>query len=141
MIRPVDILLVEDNPADADLASELLGGRGLDVRVRVASDGTDALAYLTGGPPYGSSGRADLILLDLNLPKMDGRTLLGRLKGDPALRRIPVVILTSSDAERDVVACYEIGANCYVLKPVGLAEYEAAVRSIEGFWLLRAQLP
>lgn len=141
MSRPVRILLIEDNPGDADLIQETLEEGNLHVQVTVAMDGTQALPYLRAQAPFESAEHPDLILLDLNLPKMDGRQVLTEIKRDPNWRKIPVVILTSSDAEHDVAKSYDLGAACYVTKPVGLAAFQTAVRSIEHFWLHVVKLP
>lgn len=141
MSRPVRILLIEDNPGDADLIQETLEEGTLPVQVTVAMDGTQALPYLRAQAPFESAEHPDLILLDLNLPKMDGRQVLTEIKRDPNWRKIPVVILTSSDAEHDVAKSYDLGAACYVTKPVGLAAFQKAVRSIEHFWLHVVKLP
>lgn len=141
MSRPVRILLIEDNPGDADLIQETLEVGDLTVQISVAIDGTQALAYLNGESGPESRQLPDLILLDLNLPKMDGRQVLTEIKRAPSWRKIPIVILTSSDAEHDIVKSYELGAACYVTKPVGLAAFQEAVRSIEHFWLSVAKLP
>lgn len=141
MNKPLRVLLIEDNPGDADLIQETLEAGKLSVETSVAIDGAQALAYLRAQPPFESREPPELILLDLNLPKMDGRQVLSQIKTEPSYRRIPIVILTSSDAEHDVVQSYELGAACYVTKPVGLAAFQAAVRSIEDFWFRVAKLP
>lgn len=141
MSRTIRVLLVEDNPADTELTLDTLATSKLHVKIDVVHDGALALAYLFGRPPYAGVDPPDLILLDLNLPKVDGREVLERLKADERLKRIPVVILTSSDAERDIAKSYELGAACYVTKPVGLEEFRAIVRSIEEFWFTVVKLP
>jgi CheY-like chemotaxis protein len=111
------------------------------LQISVATDGTEALAYLRRQPPFAGAEPPDVILLDLNLPRMSGRELLAEIKRDPALGVIPVVILTSSDAEQDIVKSYQLGANCYVTKPVGLEAFQSIVRSVEHFWLTVVKLP
>lgn len=138
---PIDILLVEDNPGDAELTREALVDSKLLSRLHVVRDGVDALAFLRQEGAYVQAPRPDLILLDLNLPRKDGRAVLTDIKADPALRLIPVVVLTSSQAEEDVARAYELSANCYVSKPVGLEQFMTIVRSIEQFWLTVVKLP
>jgi CheY-like chemotaxis protein len=135
--RPVEILLVEDNPGDVRLTIEALRDSTLAHRLSVARDGVEALAFLRreGGV------RPDLILLDLNLPRKDGREVLSEIKADAALRTIPVVVLTTSRAEQDVLHSYELQANCYITKPVDLMQFMTVVRSIEDFWLTIVTLP
>jgi CheY-like chemotaxis protein len=141
MSRSIRVLLVEDNPGDADLTKETLEECRLHVEIDIAIDGAEALDRLFRRPPYAQADLPDLILLDLNLPKMSGREVLAQIKQHPTLRKIPVVVLTSSDAEQDVVKSYELGANCYVTKPVGLDAFQAIVRSVEGFWFAVVKLP
>ncbi len=141
MSEPIRVLLVEDNPGDADLAKETFEAGKLHVEIFVAIDGAEAIDYLLLRGRYAEAHKPDLILLDLNLPKMDGRQVLAELKKHEELRRIPVVILTSSDAEADVVKSYELGANCYVTKPVGLAAFQKTVRAVEEFWFTVVKLP
>ena len=141
MTEAIRVLLVEDNPADADLTKETIEAGELQAKVNVAIDGTDALAYLLRQPPYTNAPRPHLILLDLNLPKMDGREVLTKIRNHPSLQKIPVVILTSSDAERDIVMSYELGANSFVTKPVGLQAFQSIVHSIGDFWFGVVQLP
>ncbi len=141
MTGPIHVLLVEDNPGDADLTKETLEMSKVHLQISVVTDGTEALAYLRRQPPFAGAERPELILLDLNLPRMSGRELLAEIKRDPALGAIPVVILTSSDAEQDIVKSYQLGANCYVTKPVGLEAFQAIVRSVEHFWLTVVKLP
>jgi chemotaxis family two-component system response regulator Rcp1 len=138
---PFEVLLVEDNPGDVDLVLEVLAGSSVPHRVSVARDGEDALARLHKEGDYAGVHSPDLILLDLNLPKKNGRDVLADVKEDPALRHIPVVILTSSDLERDLLETYRMHANCFVTKPTELEDYWSAVREIERFWLGRACLP
>lgn len=140
MRKHIHVLLVEDNAADADLASEALSER-IDVQVSIAKDGVEALEMLNDDGVWSEPGRPTLILLDLNLPRKDGRQVLSILKTHDLLRRIPVVILSSSESDRDVTSCYELGANCYIAKPVDWQTFRATVRSIEDFWLSRVKLP
>ena len=141
MTQPIRVLLVEDNPADAELTRETLEASKIRVQISVASDGVEAMRLLRREPPHGDRELPDLVLLDLNLPKVDGKQVLAEMRQTAALRRIPVVVLTSSDAERDIVRSYELGANCYVTKPVGLEAFQAIVRAVEGFWFQVVKLP
>ncbi len=141
MSRSIRVLLVEDNPGDADLTKETLEECRLHVEIDIAIDGVQALDRLFRRPPYVAAELPDLILLDLNLPKMGGREVLAQIKQHASLRAIPVVILTSSDAEQDVAKSYELGANCYVTKPVGLDAFQAIVRAVDGFWFAVVKLP
>ncbi|MBI3668841.1 MAG: response regulator [Acidobacteria bacterium] len=139
--EPIDILLVEDNPGDVRLTQEILKESKVRNNLMVVDNGVDALGLLRRQGPYRDAPRPDLILLDLNLPKMDGRELLAQIKEDPALKRIPVVILTTSKAEEDVLKTYNLHANCYISKPIGLEQFVKVVRSIENFWLAIVKLP
>jgi CheY-like chemotaxis protein len=141
MLMSIHVLLVEDNPADADLTRETLTASRFDVELSVAKDGVEALEFLQGSGKGEKHKRPNMILLDLNLPRKDGRQVLAIIKTDDMLRRIPVVILSSSDADRDVTSCYELGANCYITKPVDLGAYRTIVRTLEDFWLSTAKLP
>ncbi len=141
MNDPIHVLLVEDNPGDADLTRDSLADSKVRLEVAVAVDGAEALAYLHREPPFQSVPVPDLILLDLNLPKLDGRQVLAEIRKSERLRKVPVVILTSSEAETDIVRSYELGANCYVTKPVGLAAFQAIVRSVDHFWFTVVKLP
>lgn len=141
MHSTIEILLVEDNPADVDLTQETLAYAKIRNRLHVVSNGEEALAFLRREGRYSDVIRPDLILLDLNLPRKDGREVLEELKADPDLRSIPVVVLTSSDAEKDVVRSYDLGANCYVTKPVDLDQFSNVVRTIEDFWFVVVKLP
>jgi len=141
MTRTIDILLVDDNPGDVRLTVEAFREAEIPNRMRVASDGVEALAILRGEPPFAESFRPDIILLDLNLPRKDGREVLAEIKADPVLRRIPVVVLTTSNASEDVRRVYDLNANCFVSKPVDLDRFMDVVRSIEDFWLKIAVLP
>ncbi|CAN5834996.1 response regulator [soil metagenome] len=139
--RPVEILLVEDNPGDVRLTREALREGKVRNNLNVASDGVEALAYLRREGQYAGATRPDLILLDLNLPKKDGREVLAEIKQDPSLRHIPVVILSSSPAEQDIIRAYDLHANCYVTKPVDLDQFITVVKSIEDFWFTIVRLP
>jgi CheY-like chemotaxis protein len=139
--RPIEILLVEDNPGDVRLTIEALKEAKVRNHLNVAKDGVEALAFLRREGSYAESVRPDLILLDLNLPRKDGREVLAEIKADPSLRSIPVVILTTSQAEQDIVRSYELHANCYITKPVDLDQFITVVRSIEDFWLTIVTLP
>ncbi|HVI06716.1 MAG TPA: response regulator [Candidatus Binatia bacterium] len=139
--RHSKLLIVDDNPADIALACEALAGCAYDGQISSVNDGEEAIAFLTGGQKYAGAGRPDLVILDLNLPKKDGRAVLAELKANPELRPIPVVIFSTSRLGRDVAASYELGANCYVTKPGNLNEYFSAMRAIEKFWFGAASLP
>jgi two-component system, chemotaxis family, response regulator Rcp1 len=139
--RPVEILLVEDNPGDVRLTREALTEAKVRNNLYVASDGVQAIAFLRREGEFAGSVRPDLILLDLNLPRKDGREVLEEIKADPALRQIPVVILTSSQAEQDIVRAYDLHANCYISKPVDLDQFIKVVKSIEDFWFAIVKLP
>jgi two-component system, chemotaxis family, response regulator Rcp1 len=139
--RPVEVLLVEDNPGDVRLTMEALKDGKMSNRLSVVGDGEDALAFLRRQGKYADAPRPDLILLDLNLPRKDGREVLTEIKADEALRRIPVVVLTTSSAERDIFKTYELHANCYITKPVDFDQFITVVRSIEDFWFTIVRLP
>lgn len=139
--RPVEILLVEDSPGDARLTKEALKEGKVLNNLNVVGDGVEALAFLRKEGPYVNTTRPDLILLDLNLPKKDGREVLAAIKNDPDLKRIPVVILTTSSAEKDVLKSYDLHANCYVTKPVDFEQFITVVKSVEDFWLTVVKLP
>lgn len=141
MSETIRVLLVEDNPGDADLTKETLEENRLHLDIAIAVDGPQALDRLHRRPPFEREALPDLILLDLNLPKMSGREVLAEVKQDPALRNIPIVIWTSSDAEQDIVKSYALGANCYVTKPVGLEAFQSIVRTLGAFWLSVVKLP
>ena len=138
---PLEILLVEDSPGDVRLTREAFQTSKLPLQLHVAVDGMDAMAFLTNDGAYATAPRPDLILLDLNLPRMDGREVLARVKSDHNLKTIPVVVLTTSDDEADILKTYQLHANCYLKKPVQLAAFESMVESINDFWLTRAKLP
>ena len=137
----VDILLVEDNPGDVRLTVEVLKMGKVRNRLAVASDGVEALDYLHRRGKFANAFRPDIILLDLNLPKKDGREVLAELKSDPDLKRIPIVILTTSSAEADVLKSYNLRANCYIVKPVDLMQFTSVVTEIQNFWLTMVKLP
>lgn len=137
----VEILLVEDNEADARLTIEALKEGKVRNRMNVVRDGVEAMAYLKREGKHAGATRPDLILLDLNLPKMDGREVLAAVKNDEKLRRIPVVILTTSKAEEDIIRTYDLHANCYITKPVDLEQFIQVVKSIDNFWISIVQLP
>jgi chemotaxis family two-component system response regulator Rcp1 len=139
--EPFRILLVEDSPGDVRLTQEAFREADPSILLHVAYDGADAMAFLKREGAHVASPRPDLILLDLNLPKMDGREVLGLIKDDESLKRIPTVILTTSHAESDVMTSYQLQANCYLNKPVELDAFETLVRSINDFWLKRVKLP
>jgi two-component system, chemotaxis family, response regulator Rcp1 len=139
--RPIEILLVDDNPADVYLTREILQETKLHNDITEAYDGEQALQMLHREPPYEKTPRPDLILLDLNLPRRDGRDVLEQIKNDPDLKRIPVVILTTSRDERDILRTYNLHANCYVTKPIDLEQFITVVKSIEQFWLSIVLLP
>ncbi len=140
-MKLIRILLVEDNEADVELTREAFERSDLNVELSVAQDGVEAIDILTGRRAMPRAARPDLILLDLNLPKVDGRQVLSKIKDDSELKRIPVVVLTSSDAEADVTASYQLGANCFITKPGDFREYQDVVRALEGFWFAVATLP
>jgi len=140
-LQPVDILLVEDNEGDVRLTREVLKDSKVRNNLSVASNGEEALARLRKQGKYKDTVRPDLVLLDLNLPIKDGREALAQIKTDPDLMRIPVVILTTSKAEQDILKTYNLHANCYVTKPVDLEQFCEVVRSLEDFWLTIVKLP
>jgi len=140
-IRPIEILLVEDNPGDVRLTQEALREGKVHNRLHVVGDGVAALNFLRGLPPYQEALRPDIILLDLNLPKKSGREVLAEIKADADLGAIPVVVLTTSQAEQDIFASYTLHANCYIAKPVDLDEFVRVVKSIEEFWFPVVKLP
>ncbi len=138
---PIEVLLVEDSPGDVRLTQEAFREANREIRLHVAVDGIEAMSFLNREGENGDAPRPDLILLDLNLPRMDGREVLACIKADASLKLIPTVILTTSDAEIDIVKSYQLQANCYLSKPVQLEEFEGLVRSINDFWLTRVRLP
>jgi chemotaxis family two-component system response regulator Rcp1 len=141
LVRPIEILLVEDNPGDVRLTREALNEGKVRNNLFVAQNGIDALDFLRRSNGNEDAIQPDLILLDLNLPKMDGRELLAEIKKDKDLKRIPVVILTTSEAEEDVVRTYNLHANCYITKPVDLDQFISVIKAIEGFWMTIVKFP
>jgi chemotaxis family two-component system response regulator Rcp1 len=139
--RPIEILLVEDNHGDARLTREALREGKIRNNLHHARDGVEALSFLRREGEYTKAPTPDLVLLDLNLPRKDGREVLAEMKQDMRLRTIPVVVLTTSEAESDIVRSYQLHANCYITKPVGLEQFIAIVREIESFWLAVVTLP
>jgi two-component system, chemotaxis family, response regulator Rcp1 len=137
----IEILLVEDNAGDARLAMEALREAKVHNRLSWVTDGVEALAFLRREGQYAGAARPDLILLDLNLPRKDGREVLAVIKADDKLRRIPVVILTTSQAEEDILKAYHLNANCYISKPVDLDQFMKVIRTIKEFWLTIVKLP
>jgi chemotaxis family two-component system response regulator Rcp1 len=138
---PIEVLLVEDSPGDVRLTQEAFRDTNSSIHLHVATDGVEAMAMLTQRGDHAKAPRPDLILLDLNLPKMDGREVLAHIKEDESLKTIPTVILTTSEAESDIVKSYQLQANCYLSKPVELDAFENLVKSINDFWLTKAKLP
>ncbi len=141
LVKPIEILLVEDNPGDVRLTIEALKEAKVINHLTVVRDGVEALAFLRRQDPYATAPRPHLIVLDLNLPKKDGREVLADIKADDTLKRIPVVVLTTSQDEQDVLKSYNLHANCYITKPVDLDQFVRVVRSIEDFWLGIVVLP
>jgi len=139
--RPIQILMVEDNPDDIELTMEALKDAKVNNIVKVVKDGEQAIAYLRCEGEYQGALRPDLILLDLNMPRRDGREVLKEIKNHPNLKRIPVVILTTSQAEEDILNTYDLHANCYITKPVDFDQFLKVIRSIEDFWLTVVRLP
>lgn len=140
-MSPIEILLIEDNPGDVRLTGEIFKEAKIYNNMNVMTDGIDAMAFLRQKDEYINAPRPDLILLDLNLPKKDGREVLAEIKADPALRRIPVVVLTTSRAEEDILKTYDLHVNAYITKPVDLEQFIGIVKSIENFWLTIVKLP
>jgi chemotaxis family two-component system response regulator Rcp1 len=138
---PIEVLLVEDSPGDVRLTVEAFKTAKVHINLRVVYDGAEAMEYLKRVGKYADALRPDLVLLDLNLPKKDGREVLGEIKGNPALLTIPVVILTTSAAEVDILRSYQLHANCYITKPVDLIGFLEVVKSIDDFWLSVVKLP
>ena len=139
--RPVEILLIDDDPVDVRLTTEQLAQSKLRNEVAWARDGVDALAYLRREGEYADVRRPDLVLLDLNMPRMDGHQFLAEVKNDPDLASIPIVVVTTSDEDADIVESYRLHANAYVTKPIGLEQMSKVVRAIEGFWFEVVRLP
>jgi len=140
-MRPIEILLVEDSPADVRLTQEALKEEKLHMNLHVVGDGVEAMQFLHRQGKFQTAVRPDLILLDLNLPKKDGREVLKEMKSEDALKSIPVVILTVSKAEEDVLKTYNLHANCYITKPLDLEQFSHVVKSIKDFWLTIVKLP
>ena len=138
---PIDILLVEDDPGDVLMTREAFAHHKIRNPLHVAEDGVEAMRFLKREGPFGAAPRPGLILLDLNLPRKDGRELLGEIKQDPGLRTIPVVVLTTSEAEEDILRSYELHANAYVTKPVDFEKFVEVVRKIDDFWVTVVKLP
>jgi CheY-like chemotaxis protein len=141
LFQPIEILLVEDNLADVRLTQETLKEEKLHNNLSVVNDGVEALAFLRREGRYAHAARPNLILLDLNLPRKDGRELLSEIKNDPHLMTIPVVVLTVSEAEKDIMESYNLHANCYITKPLDLNQFSRVVKSIQDFWLTIVRLP
>lgn len=139
--RPVEILLIEDSPSDAALTVEALQEGKIGNNLNHVTDGVEAMAYLRKTGKFAKAIRPDLIMLDLNLPKKDGREVLRELKSDPSLRLIPIIVLTTSRADKDVLQSYELDANCYITKPVDFRQFIDVIKSIENFWLSVVTLP
>jgi chemotaxis family two-component system response regulator Rcp1 len=139
--KPIDILLVEDNPGDARLALESLKESKIRNTIHWVQDGLEAMKFMRRQGSYENAPRADLILLDLNMPKMDGRKVLAEIKSDDELKRIPVVIFTISKAEEDILKAYDLHTNCYITKPLDLDRFLKVIQSIEDFWLTIVRLP
>jgi chemotaxis family two-component system response regulator Rcp1 len=139
--KAIQVLLVEDSPGDVRLTQEAFRNADRSVMLHVASDGVEAMAFLNRKGDHAQAPRPDLILLDLNLPRMDGREVLALIKDDESLRTIPTVILTTSDSEVDIIASYQLHANCYLTKPVMMEAFESLVASINSFWLTTVKLP
>jgi two-component system, chemotaxis family, response regulator Rcp1 len=137
----IDVLLVEDSPGDVRLTQEAFREANKTIRLHVACDGVEAMAFLRREGVHAQAPRPDFILLDLNLPKMDGREVLGHIKADPTMRMIPTVILTTSEERVDIAKSYQLQANCYLTKPVQLDAFESLVKSISDFWLTTVKLP
>lgn len=139
--RPIEILLVEDSPSDATLTIEALKEGKVANKLNLVEDGVEAMAYLRRQGKYAKAARPDLIMLDLNLPRKDGREVLEELKNDPVLKTIPIIVLTTSRSDKDILRSYELHANCYITKPVDFTHFIDVVRSIEQFWLTVVTLP
>ncbi len=139
--RPIEILLVEDSATDVMLAEEALAEGKVRNHLHVVKDGVEAMAFLRQQGPYAASPRPDLVLLDLNMPRKDGREVLAEVKADPSLKQIPVVVLTTSRAEQDVLKAYGLHANCYITKPVDFDQFAAVILAIEQFWFSVVLLP
>lgn len=141
MSKPLEVLLVEDDEDDVLLTQEALKDSKVIVSMAVAPDGDDALKRLRRQPPFENAPVPDLILLDLNLPRVSGREVLKELKADPVLKKIPVVVLTTSAADTDILKCYDLGANCYITKPVDFEQFQRIIKVVDEFWLTIVKLP
>ena len=139
--KPIEILMVEDNPGDVELALEAMENSKIRNTVSVAGDGEEAMVFLRRTGKHAGAPRPDLILLDLNLPKKDGREVLAEIKADDELKQIPVVIMTASQAEEDILKSYNLHCNCYVTKPIDLHQFISVIKAIEDFWLTIVRLP
>ena len=139
--RPIEILLVEDSPSDTDLTVEALAAAKVTNRLSIVEDGVQAMEFLHREGQYAQAPRPDLILLDLNLPRKDGREVLAEIRSDEKLTSIPVVVLTTSQAEQDVMRAYTLHANCYITKSVDFRQFLEVIEAIEGFWLSVVKLP
>ncbi len=140
-VRPIEILLVEDSPSDTELSIEALREAKVCNNLNTVENGVDALQFLRRQGPFAKAPRPDLIMLDLNLPRKDGREVLAEIKADPDLKTIPVVVLTTSRAEEDVLRAYQLNANCYITKPVDFQQFVKVVQHVENFWLEVVTLP
>ncbi|MEH2108656.1 MAG: response regulator [Nostoc sp.] len=140
-IMPIEVLLVEDNPGDAQLTRIALEDSKISIHLNVVEDGVEAMAFLRKQDKYVKAAHPDIVLLDLNLPRKDGREVLAEIKGDENLKRIPVVVLTTSQAEEDILKAYNLCANCYITKPVDFDQFVKIVQSIENFWFAIVKLP
>lgn len=140
-IIPIEVLLVEDNPGDAQLTRIALEDSKISINLNVVEDGVEAMAFLRKQEKYVNAAHPDMVLLDLNLPRKDGREVLAEIKGDEKLRRIPVVVLTTSQTEEDILKAYNLAANCYITKPVDFDQFVKIVQSIENFWFAIVKLP
>lgn len=140
-IMPIEVLLVEDNPGDAQLTRIALETSKISCHLNVVEDGVEAMAFLRKQEKYVRAAHPDIVLLDLNLPRKDGREVLAEIKADEKLKRIPVVVLTTSQAEEDILKAYNLSANCYITKPVDFDQFVKIVQSIENFWFAIVKLP
>jgi CheY-like chemotaxis protein len=140
-LKPAVILLVEDDPADVELTQYTIAKGKVSVDLHTVGDGVEALAFLRHEGEYAGAPRPDLILLDLNMPRMDGRTFLAQMRADEDLKEVPVVVLTTSRSEEDILQSYLLGANCCIIKPMGLSEFSRVVNAIEEFWFSIVRLP
>jgi len=140
-VAKINVLLVDDDAGDVELTREGLLDAKVDITLNVVDDGEKAIKYLRHEPPYENAARPDLVLLDLNMPRKDGRETLLEIKTDEKLRSIPVVVLTTSDAETDIAKCYDAGANCYITKPIGFEAFITVVKALENFWFTIVKIP